>query len=182
MNNAADIQTQWRDDPSMSRAEKLHQLDINPNKPHVGQERVDVNMKTLLGGFANFRSATEAQKETVMRFKNAHDNGQVGGTRAQDYGKEYVDGGGINPESVFIIGMKARKDWLFAQQILGAIDFMLLESVVIKEHTTRQIAQRLPAKFGDDVENGRKKVARTIFNAVDRLAVGWDLATIDVSG
>ena len=181
MNKAADIQTRWVDDPFVSRAEKLAQLDKNPNNLRAGQERVTTNMRTLLGGFVIFRQATETQKATAIKFKNAHDNGMVGGTRAQDYGKEPVDGGGVNPELAFIIGDDARKDWLFAQTILGAVDFMILESVVIKEKTARDIAKKLPARFGDNERTARRNASKAIYSAIDKLAVGWGLATVEVS-
>jgi hypothetical protein len=179
VNRAANIQTQWRDDPSVSRAEKLHQLDKDPNNRRAGQAVVNVNMRTILGGFAAFRKATETQKATAIRFKNAHDNGQVGGTRAQDYGKEYVDGGGVNPELAFIIGDKARKDWLFAQSILG-IDFLLLEAVIIHERTATDLAKRLPARFGDKKRTAERNASQAIYSALDRLAEGWGLSTIEV--
>lgn len=179
MTKAADIQTQWRDDPSVSRSEKLYQLDKDPNNLRAGQARVNINMRTILGGFAAFRGATEAQKQTAIRFKNAHDNGQVGGARAQDYGKEYVDGGGVNPELAFIIGDKARKDWLFAQAILG-IDFLLLEAVIIHERTATDLAKRLPARFGENERTGRRNASDAVYAALDRLAEGWGLSTVEV--
>ncbi len=179
MTRAADIQTQWRDDPSTSRAEKLAQLDKNPNNLRAGQERVLVNMRTTLGGFASFRRATETQKAVAMRFKNAHDNGMVGGASAIKP-QEKVSGGGQNPELAFIIGEDARRDWLFAQTILGAFDFMILEDVIIKEKTARDLAKKLPAKFGDNMRTGRRNASKAIYAALDKLAVGWDLASVDV--
>lgn len=180
MNRAADIQTRWVDDPFISRAEKLAQLDKNPNNLRAGQERVATNMRTLLGGFASFRNATETQKAVAIRFKNAHDNGMVGGASAIKP-QEKVSGGGQNPELAFIIGEDARRDWLFAQRILGAVDFMILESVIIKEKTARDIANKLPAKFGDNERTARRNASQAIYSALDRLAVGWELSTVEVS-
>src|SRR5690606_15402723 len=76
----------------------------------------------------------EFQVEAAAKFKRLYEMAQIGGARACDMEKEPVDGGGVNPETVFEIGADARKEFLEMQAFLGRVMFRRFEYVVIGGH------------------------------------------------
>lgn len=126
-----DIQEVWMDSPNTSWAQYLHELESG--LAHAGRERVRLDRRELMGGFCRFHG-TEAQEKAAARFKVIHERSQVGGAKAVDPGKEPVDGGGINPESVIELGADARREYNRLFNAIGRQDMIRLEFVVIGDH------------------------------------------------
>jgi len=125
------IVTQYMDNPLTEFAQFKAELSAK-GPSYAGKIAAQVNMTTLIGGFARFRG-TEAQQRACARFRHLHEQSQVGGARAVDPSREPVDGGYLNPEGNIISGEQARRDYLRLTTHLGRINTSKLEFVVIGE-------------------------------------------------
>lgn len=174
------VQTRLLDNPLISRAEKLAQLDKRPNDPKVGKEYVDVNLQTRLGGYSRFKNRTAVREETAAKFLAYYERGMIGG--GTDYTiKEPVDSSGVSPELNLIKGQDARKLMIEAQMILQyRYDF--LEWVIVRGETTTELAKRYPRMFTGKEKTARMKAADAIQEALDILAEKWGMVTISVLG
>jgi hypothetical protein len=114
--------------PLTSWAQFLHE--IEQGIPDPGLQKAQVNRTTLLGGFARFHG-TESQNEAVARFKKLWEASQIGGARAIDPSVEPVDGGWLNPEATFDIGVDARIEYTELVEYLKRVDTQRLHFVVI---------------------------------------------------
>lgn len=123
-----DIQEAWVDAPLTTWAQYLHE--VESGSPRAGRERVQVDRRTLLGGFCRFHG-TQAQEQAAARFKAIYERSQVGGAKAVDPSREPVDGGGINPESVIEIGADARRAYNEMVAGFGKTAMRQLEFVII---------------------------------------------------
>ena len=178
MKRAADIQTRLLPDPTMSRAEKLHQLDKRPNDPKVGNAHVEVNLATRLGGYSRFKNRTLLREETAAKFLAYYERGMIGG--GSDYTiKEPVDSSGASPELNLIKGHDARAKMIEAQMILEE-KYDFLEWVIVRGETTTQLAKRYPRMFTGVEKTARMKAAEAIQEGLDMLAENWGMVTIEV--
>ncbi|MCZ4270906.1 hypothetical protein [Maritalea porphyrae] len=176
--NKADIQTRFLDDPTMSKAERLHQHEKRPNDPRVGKERVNVNLATRLGGYSKFKNRTAVREEIATRFLYTYERGMIGG--GTDYTlKEAVDSSGANPELNLIKGADARALIIEAQMILGYY-YDFLEWVIVRGETTTQLARRYPRMFTGSEKTARIKAGEAIHKGLDMLAEKWGMVTIEV--
>lgn len=158
------------DNPTTSWAQFLYELDHG--QPYAGQNRVAVNLTTLMGGFARFRG-TEAQQKAAGRFKSLYERSQLGGSKAVDPSIEAVDGGKNNPEAIFEIGADARRAYIEAQAFLGPVDFKHAEFVIIGENGPTAYARyRLR---GERANNGQVTARYQVeFRRImDRLSELW---------
>lgn len=149
-----DIQERWVDSPQTSWAQYLHELETGT--PNAGRQRAMVDRRTVLGGFCRFHG-TQAQEEAAARFKAIFERSQVGGAKAVDPGREAVDGGGINPESVIEIGADARRLYNMLFNALGRQTMQRLEFVVIGDKGPTAYARwryRVPQPDGRTVGQG----------------------------
>ncbi|KGM44477.1 hypothetical protein JY97_00610 [Alkalispirochaeta odontotermitis] len=179
MTRAANIQTRLLDDPSMSRAEKLAQLDKRPNDPKVGKAHVDINLATRLGGYSKFKKRTIMREEIAARFLSYYEQGMIGG--GTDYTiKEPVDSSGADPERNIVKGDYARRMMIEAQMIL-AYRFDFLEWVIVRGDTTSQLAARYPRMFDGASKTARIKAGEAIHEALDMLAENWGMVTVKSS-
>jgi hypothetical protein len=106
--------------------------DVMAGKGDAGVQRTQVNLVTAMGGFVRFYG-TEAQCRAVAAYRAIFEAAQLGGARAVDPGREPVDGGGANPEAVFINGADARKKLSAIDDFLKSTDVKRLRFVVIGE-------------------------------------------------
>lgn len=140
-----------------------------------GQREIDavVNMRTLLGGFCRFHGS-QSQNAAAARFKAACEAAEIGGARATDTEKEPVDGGGVNPEFVFIAGQDARKTIAEAYKLLGGVDFNRFSFIVIHDNGPTAYARWREGGRPDGRTVAKYQVeGRKIAN---RLAELWNLA------
>lgn len=154
-------------DPSMSKAELLHQIDLNPGKKRIGQIKADVKLETLLGGVARLGNITEAQTLAAAQFKTLHEKAQLGGAKAIDYSAVKVDTSGGSVNSVLDIGEQARIDLAAAKAALGVTRTGLIEQVVIYGDTVSRIARKRGVGTGGAA---RSRVTGEVLEAVDVLA------------
>lgn len=161
--------------PSMSDAEFWHQRHENPDDPTIGTVMARFNLQTLIGGFAKFYGA-EHQIAAAAKFKRVYELAQVGGTKACDFSREPVDGGGANPEASIELGYEARKDIVALQKRLGMEMFKRFERVVIGGVGPTAYVRRITGNPKPSAKMvGRAKVeVRRIANNV---AEYWELAT-----
>lgn len=144
-------------DPSMSDAEYFHQRGAKSG-PNVGKVSADMNLVTLLGGFARMSDRTEAQEAAAARFKSIVERAQIGGPRAVGYGVR-VD---TSPQDNLIeVGADARRDYTAVVRYLGLQRSSLLERVVVYDVPLRKIAPGSRA---------RKRAAQAVRDALDGLA------------
>jgi hypothetical protein len=113
--------------PLSTWAQFLHELETGMVDP--GLQKAQVNRTTQLGGFARFHG-NEAQNEACARYKKLWEASQIGGARAIDPSVEPVDGGWLNPEATFDIGVDARIDYTDLVEKLGRVDTQRLHFVV----------------------------------------------------
>ncbi len=116
--------------PLTTWAQFLHELESG--SPDPGLQRAHVNLTTLMGGFARFRGS-ESQNEACARFRKLWERSQIGGARAIDPSVESVDGGWVNPEATFDIGLDARMEYDALASHLDRVELARLHFVVIGE-------------------------------------------------
>lgn len=133
-----DIQEAWVHAPLKTWAQFVHELDSG--SPTAGRERVMRNRTELMGGACRFK-CTPAQEEAASRFRAIYEQSQVGGAKAVDPSREAVDGGGINPESVILIGADARAKYNHLFTALGRQVMQRLEFVIMSEKGPTPYAQ-----------------------------------------
>jgi len=162
-----DLRDVWVEAPLKTWAQYMHELDSG--LPQAGRERVQVDRRTLMGGFCRFHGS-EAQEKAAARFKAIYERSQVGGAKAVDPSREAVSGGGINPESVIEIGADARSAYnrLFTQ--FGSVDMRRLEFVIIGDHGPTAYARW---RYRDRAPDGRAigRASVELRSLVDMLAV-----------
>lgn len=176
---AADIEERRVDNPLSTYAQFVAEL--TEGRPDPGIQRVQVNMRTLLGGFCKFRG-NEAQDKAAARFKSIYERSQLGGAKAVDPGREPVDGGGVNPEATIENGADARRDYnriIGTERIPGVLDRVELrriEYVIVGEWGPTSYARwrnHVRTPNGKHVSDGMVEVRRIM----DKLAVHFGYQT-----
>lgn len=171
-------------DPHMSDAEFIYQKDqarkraeargTQPN-PNVGLVSVSRNMQTLMGGFCRFHG-NRSQNQAAAKFRSLYESAQLGGGRACDPSVEPVDGGGVNPESVFERGADARKRLNEVRGILGEQVYRRVEFVIMGENGPTTYARwRFGMRSPDGRAIGRGQVE--VRDYMDLLARAWGFRT-----
>lgn len=168
-----DLQDVWVEAPLKTWAQYMHELDSG--LPQAGRERVQVDRRTLMGGFCRFHGS-EAQEKAAARFKAIYESSQVGGAKAVDPSREAVSGGGINPESVIEIGADARQSYNRMHSEFGVQFMRHIEFVVIGDHGPTAYARWLHrGKPQSGQVTGRCAVE--LRRMMDRVAVHLKLQT-----
>lgn len=167
------------DNPLLGDGQFRHEV-LTKGPIRAGKIEAQVNLTQLYGGFARFKG-TFAQNRTAARFKSLWELSQIGGSRAVDPSREYVDSSGRNPEAIFEIGADARQQFMRAQTFLGPVDFKRCEYVIVGEHGPTAYARfRLR---GERPNNGQltSRFAVEFRCIMDRLAVYWGEQTRSVA-
>lgn len=163
-------------DPSMSDAQFWHERHQAPDDPNVGMVLRRFELKTLIGGFAHYGGA-EHQIAAAAKFKRVYELAQVGGTKACDFTREPVDGGGPNPEAAIELGYEARKDIVNLQKRLGMEMFKRIERVVIGGTGPTAYVRKItgnPRPSAKMVSRAKVEVRRIANN----MAEYWKLSTV----
>lgn len=153
-------------DPMMSRAELLHQIEQFPDARWVGYTRADVNLSELIGGLSRIRRRTEAQTQGAAAFRNAAEQAQIGGAKAIDYGAVKVDSSGPTGDSVTEKSERARKQYQDAIERLGDVA-PIAERIIVQGFTVSEAAQWLGLGSGGAA---RQKLTSAVLAAADELA------------
>lgn len=155
------------DNPMLTEAMSIH---------GDGVAKIDAlhNMRTLLGGFYRFRG-TASQNEAAKRFKALVEASQIGQGKALDPAKEAVDGGGIDPEIVFVKGSGARRTLKQLYEVLGKVDYNRAHYVVVQERGPTAYARY---RCGNKRPSGPQmaRCQRELRQIVDRIAQFFNLA------
>lgn len=172
--NKADIRSIRVDDPALSHSEIIHQRQLKPNNPHVGKTFADVNMRTLIGGLASVRHVPVYRQKTAAKFKILVEAAQIGGTKAQDYTREYVDNSGIDPELVFVIGDRYRHDLQEAFRALGMIKGRVLQQYIVDSASCADLSRQWRRLLGDcEDRTARQRMQDYLYECLDVLAELW---------
>lgn len=143
-----------------------HEIETKP-AVRPGMIPADVNMVTLIGGFARVKKRTEAQTLAAARFRGLYQRAQIGGARAMDYEAVKVDVSGPGETIVFEVGDQARREYMGAVQRLGMIRSSLVEKLVVHEMSMRDLADSIGEGQGGAA---RERVTKQVQEAVDALA------------
>lgn len=151
------------ENPLLTDAQFLALLDIKAADEMPGLIEVDMNMTTLIGGFARVKGRSEAQTLAAARFRGLYERSRIGGARAMDYSAVRVDTSGPSQEAVFEIGDRARREYISAVQFIGMINSNLVERVVCDEMSIRDLARMLgEGQGGAAFERIRTQLCRSI--------------------
>lgn len=165
------------DDPSATDANYLEEKKRVGDLTKVGKVLVRYDPKITMGGYGRFQKRPPDHEMAAVRFRNAYENGQVGGAKAQEP-RDKVDGSCPNPDLNFIIGCDARRDWLEAQAKLTAVGFIILERLVVHDTSGRQIMKDFQGTLFDGAERTIKRQFRAFIDEqLDALCELWGYST-----
>jgi hypothetical protein len=164
------IEKRYVQDPMMTRAELLHQLDMAPNQRWVGHIKAEANMSILIGGLARVRRRTEAQTRGAGWFRDIAERAQLGGARAIDYTAARVDTSGPTETGVADAGADARAEYKRAREELGlgTLRLAVAERVVVEGETIAHVAEAMGFGKGGAA---REKLTSVALDAADILAL-----------
>lgn len=151
--------------------EALRELGIKPEDlPSIID--ADVRLVSLIGGLARI-GRTEGQTLAAARYRLLWERSQIGGSKATDYSQAKVDVSGAAQNLVADIGADARGEYMSAVQRLGMLKSQLVEEVVCRERTVRDLARSLGEGQGGA---GFERAKGRLLDAVDVLAehFGYD--------
>jgi hypothetical protein len=161
------VETRRVPDPSMSRAELLHQLERFPDARWIGFIRADTNMSELIGGMSRIRRRTETQTQAAAEFKSLAERAMIGGGRAIDYAAPRVDTSRSAGNAVADTGEDARRRLGHLRAKLGDLA-PVAERVIINGELVSEVTVSLGMGKGGAA---RDRVTRTVLQAADVLAV-----------
>lgn len=130
-------------DPGMARLEILHQIDQQDDADDAlmpGYKPAGVNMRLLIGSFADISGLTEDQKRGAQQFRTVADQAQIGGARAIDYEVTRVDSSMVN--QVAEIGASSRAQYQAARVHLGVgtVRLAVAERMILQDESARHVA------------------------------------------
>jgi len=154
-------------DPSMSRAELLHQLERFPDARWVGFIRADTNMSELIGGMSRIRKRTETQTQAAAEFKNLSERAMLGAGGAIDYAAPRVDTSPGAGNVVADTGEDARRRLRNARFRLGTLT-SIADRVIVGGETVSEVAEAFGKGKGGAA---RDRVTRMVLEAADLPAI-----------
>jgi hypothetical protein len=155
-------------DPSMSRAEFLHRLDMAGSMSRkLGKVTADVSMTSLIGGLARIKGRTEVQTMAASRFRTLAEQAQIGGARALDYGAVRVDTSGPSQDGVVEATEDARRKYEAAKNCLRGEALGVVERLIVMDQTVSEVAESLGYGKGG---TARGKVTGIALSAANDLA------------
>lgn len=154
-------------DPYMTDAEYHHQRQVKSG-PNVGKVSVVMNMVEYIGGLARLSGANEMQITAAAKYRMAYERAQIGGARAVDYAAVKVDTSGPGEDALAGRRVDALETYTDAVRHLGMVRSSIVERVVCHDQslTSRGMGAR-----------ARERAKRELFDALDDLAVHFQLAT-----
>lgn len=160
------VETRRVPDPSMTRAELLHQLERWPNARWVGYVRADVSMGELIGGMSRIRRRTETQTQAAAEFKNLAERAMLGAGGAIDYSVARVDTSPAAGNPVADSGEDARQRIGELRAALGGLA-AVAERVIVNGELVSEVAMSMGMGKGG---HARDRVTRMVLQAADVLA------------
>jgi hypothetical protein len=154
-------------DPSMSRAELLHQLGQHPDARWIGYQRSDVNLSELIGGFARVRKRTEAQTQAAAEYRNLAERAMLGGSKAVDLSAVRVDVSFDATNSIMVIGAEARSKLEDARDRLGDLA-TIVDRVIVSGESISELTLAIGWGAG---ARARDRATKMLLAAADELAL-----------
>lgn len=140
-------------------------LDAGEEGGVAGWIDASVNLVTMIGGLARFKSLTREQQVAAARYRSLFERAQIGSARATDYAAVRVDTSGSSRD-VVEDGAAARSEYAATVKRLGLMQSSLLEKILCHEMSLRDIARALGEGNGGAA---RGRVQRQVLGIVDVL-------------
>jgi len=139
-------------EPHMARELLLHRMDEAAEVGHDPQDVLNAqgyrgamaNLTGLIGGLAQLKGLTEAQKRGAAQYKQVAEHAELGGAKAIDYSAVKVDVS-IGENIVADLGAGARAEWHGAREALGhgTLRLAVIDRMVLAGQSVREVAQGL---------------------------------------
>ncbi len=174
------VEDRYVPDPSMSRAELLHQIQQNPERRWVGHVKREVSMTTLIGGLARVKGRTEAQNKGAEHFRRVAEQSMLGGAKALDYARPAVDTSGQSADAIAEANADSRREYDNASRRLDKCGLRVVaELMIVKGQSAREVAETLGVGNGG---TARDKITTMVLRAADELADEFGYSGIGRTG
>jgi hypothetical protein len=175
--NAPVVSRRWVPDPMMTKANLLEQQARFPEARWIGWTKSDVNLQSLVGGFARVREKTEAQIQGAAEFRNVAERAIIGGAKAIDYAVTRVDSSGPVENREIVSTEDARRKLMGAVTRLGGAGSRLhivAEKIIVHGMTIAQAAESIAGSSGGAA---RKRITEDVLSAATILAEEFGFAS-----